>query len=53
MLAFLILLWLLEELHLGRLPILITQKTAVGSLNINKQGFRGKQDAGLRAFSVI
>ena len=51
--AFLFSLWLLEELCLGRFPILITQKTAVQALNINKQRFQGKQDPGLRAVSVI
>ena len=51
--AFLISHWLLEELCLGRSPILITQKTAVQTLNINKQRFQGKQDPDLRAFSVI
>lgn len=51
--AFLISLWLLEELCLGRLPILITQKTAEQTLNINKQRFQGEQDPGLRAVSVI
>ena len=51
--AFLISHWLMEELCLGRSPILITQKTAVQTLNINKQRFQGKQDPDLRAFSVI
>lgn len=34
-------------------PILITQKTAEQTLNINKQRFQGEQDPGLRAVSVI